>query len=244
MSRRSATIALVFWLCSLSACTKPYTVPVSQLTAQAPRPMVARKIEVPLFVSVEEFPDRISTDGSGGRDRIFHLTELRSFVHRSLRPALESLFSSVTVIDRQDQLPAGPHYLLLLRLDAIGTELTGESRTEQSITGSGSNSYMVGTMWFDWAAGLRTHDADEFMWNLSDRTHSTGFSKKAEAPMAVTSALSAIMKAIIEGVDGALQEAPGEESISAEGGEVIPPAESVQETGESTQDTESAETPE
>ena len=211
----------------LAGCMKPQTIVVSQMHATAPPPMVARKSEVPLFVSIAEVSDRISTDGRGGQDRIVHLTDLKALVRRDLKQALEGLFESVTVVEQDGDVPDMPHYFLAVRIQAAGTAASGESRTEQSVTGSGTVAYLTGRFWFDWAAGLRAGEADEFQWSQADRTESPmQYAKNAEAPGAVNSALSLIIKTIVEGVYEALrEEAEGDSAVehATVGGDNPPP---------------------
>jgi hypothetical protein len=149
--------------------SKPLVRSVAEFKITPLPTMVAKKIDTPLYLvaSPSDFPDRVHIDGM--QIAVFtvppvDLSDVRAFVTKHLRDALGAYFTTVNVVDSEAQLPKTPHLSAQLKL----TKLEYDRRV--STGDHGQRNDLFGAM--EWAFGLRSADASEFVFTFSERTTS------------------------------------------------------------------------
>ena len=131
--------------------------------------MVGQKVTLPLYLVAPpaDVPDHVHIAGMN----IFifkipdvELSDVRTFVTRDLKQALERYFSTVQVVDSEAKLPATPH----VRGDIKLSSLTYDRRVSAGEHGQRNELYGA----LEWGFGLRVSGETEFVYTFAERTTS------------------------------------------------------------------------
>jgi len=169
---------------SLVGCfgsSTPLVTSVAAFRVSALPSIVAQKIDAPLYIvaTPSDFPDKYRVEGL--EIAVFSippvdLTETRAFVTQHLSAALGSYFNSVVVVDDEAKLPAAPHVRCQIKLGKI------EYDRRVTMGHNGQRNELYAAM--EWAAAIRRHDAQSFVFSFAERTTSskqmTGFSDTSQ----------------------------------------------------------------
>lgn len=157
MSRPSvlfALLSLVFAACALEP------VHTSQLVIRPTRPIVATKIARPLYVVLD--PAQVPDEYTVPERTIKELTifEIREFVRRDLRAALETYFDHVVVVTPSVELPEGA-LVAQVQIQGFATQAGA----------AGATGAAYGRM--DWAFAIREPGANDLAFSYAESVTGT-----------------------------------------------------------------------
>ncbi len=157
--------------------------------------MVARKIDVPLYVVLDQSHVKDTWDletapcaTNAPRCERFKLFEAQSFVRRDLKAAMESYFSRVEIVDSADGLPPTPHVVADVRVDDF--RLNALQR----------GPYVYQLIEMTWAFALRPSGQDDYAYSFAGTSQSNDSYPTFEAGCAtlVENALTSMLKKWVE----------------------------------------------
>lgn len=127
-------------------------------------PMVASKIEIPVYVVLEPdaVPDHLVTNEAAMKPIELH--GIRTFVKRDVTEALAAYYTKVEVVEAAPQLDT-LHVIVDVKITKMNTST--ETATAYGSGGTYATAYQVfGVM--DWAIALRHSNEEEYFFSLSD----------------------------------------------------------------------------
>lgn len=155
-------LASLLFASTIAACSMQ-PVHFGSVSPTISSPMVASKIETPVFVILDPdaVPDHIVT--SRGDAKPVELYEIHSFVTRDVAKTLDSFFLHVDVVDMPPSMEAA-HIIVDVKLTKLDT--TVDKATAFGSGGSATAYQIYGVM--DWAIALRHSTQSEYFFSFSD----------------------------------------------------------------------------
>ncbi len=147
------TVALV---APLGAHAKPRVLSLTEVTASPMSLMVAKKIDAPLVIIL----DPAKVPDSWPMHKKYAVADWDTFVSRDLKKAMETYFTTVTVLAPGAPLPEGPHMVADVKVD----------RVQLSPIDVGGLTYNV--MEMQWGFAVRPSGADAYLFSFAGKAHS------------------------------------------------------------------------
>lgn len=166
-------IRSILLLSLLAGCgtSQPLTASVAQFELKPLPALVARKVELPLFLVVgkDDVADSVHVDGM--TIAIFtippvDLHDVRTFATRDIKKAFEPYFSTVHVVYDEALLPKTPHIRGQIKL----TRLEYERRVSAGDHGQKNEMFAA----LEWAFGLKASVQPDYIFHFAERTVSSG----------------------------------------------------------------------
>ena len=153
--------------CATSSSAQPLTASVAQFHVEPLPTMVARKVDLPLYVVVgPELSDRLHINGFTLAIFTIHdvdLTNVRMFATRDVPRALAPYFASVHVVYDEKSLPTTPH----LRAQVKLSKVEFQTRQVPQLNGM-SLTAVYGAL--EWAFALQVAGRPDFIFTFNERT--------------------------------------------------------------------------
>lgn len=185
-------LTLVLGMVMLGACSMA-PVHVSKVEVSPPSLMVAKKLSRPLFIVLdpERVPDYVHIPQSDVKE--VHVHELRTFVRRDVKKAMETFFQRVEVVEPGYAFPSEPHYVADIKIDKLGT------RFDKATSGGYTAGRVFGTM--TWSFAIRPSGADSYMYSFaSTAVGDVVLTHVSETPKMFGSTFDVAIAELIEGM--------------------------------------------
>ncbi len=145
----------------LIGCGPIPTFTVATLPAEYARPMVGKKLDIPVVILNET--TNLKNDGQTADAYPIPYTGLDSFPSRDIKDALSLYYSDVSVVSA-DSVPAdGRGLIVSVRIDNLGYET-------QKITGSSGVTAQTSYPYMQWALGIKAVGADEYLFTFAGKS--------------------------------------------------------------------------
>jgi hypothetical protein len=165
-----------------------YQANMANVVAKPPSFQVAKPVPATLYLVLD--PAKIQPTyvvHSERRHLTLSISDYRLFVSRDLRGAMKPYFERVEVVGPADPRPATPHVVADVKIDNMEMK-------DQAI--SGDVQFVSTRLVMTWAFGIRTHDADEYLFSFAGTATSTDTSNGTEdyVRQTVESAISGLLE--------------------------------------------------
>ncbi len=164
----SSAFALLLGGCGTLGAAS-YTFDTRAVAATPPAPMVAHKLDTPLFIVLDpaQVPDTWQLARADGEH--YTLVNFRAFVARDLRAAMSHYFERVEVV-APGQLPSRPHVEAMVRIDKLALHSRDTPAYDGDYDEYDTMTYT--TIEMTWAFSLRASGATDNAFSYATVSHS------------------------------------------------------------------------